>query len=456
MRIHDRVLSLSIRPTLSDTSIDRRSVSGQYVLRIERLSPTGEAVGAIVTTRHSPTNEDFQAIYGPGRETLYPPSSLSLIGALPDELVEVEVTWSLPRPGRRRAKRIPAPQVRLLRVIEPSSDRTVAPCPVFGECGGCQLQHMRYDAQLAWKTIRLRDLLRDAGFNTSPVQPAVGCESPWHYRNHMRFSVNRDGEAGLTVRNSHRVLPLRFCPIAHPRINDALAALREEPLPRPQLLIRYGDATGQMLIQPVPNAANTQRMAALDIDIHDDAIEDMLLGQRFRIRPSSFFQTNTTQANRMAALVLAGLPSGPTVTLVDAYCGVGTFAGLLVSTAGRVIAIEESASAVRDARTNLQNYPNVEIIQAKVESVLPAISEPLHGLVIDPPRAGCQRPVLDALVARRVPRIVYVSCGPDTLARDLAYLCIERSAYNIVSVQPLDMFPQTAHIESITLLEATV
>lgn len=428
---------------------------GRYVLRVNRLTPTGEAVGAVVATHHAPTEDDFWAIYGPGREAHYPPSELSLIGALPDEVVEVEAKWSLPRPGRKRAKRIPAPQVRLLRVIESSPDRTTAPCPVFGECGGCQLQHMRYDAQLAWKTTRLRNLLCDTGFATPPVQPTIGCEPPWHYRNHMRFSVNREGEAGLTARNSHRVLPLRSCPIAHLRINDALAALHEEPLPRPQTLIRYGDATGQMLIQPALSPANGQRLAALGIDVHEDAIEEALLGQRFRIRPSSFFQTNTPQANRMAALVLAGLPSGPHATLVDAYCGVGTFAGLLARAAGRVIAIEESASAVRDARANLQAYPNVEIVQAKVETALPAISEPLHGLVIDPPRAGCLRPVLDALVARRVPRVVYVSCGPDTLARDLAYLCIERGAYNILSIQPLDMFPQTAHIESITLLEAT-
>ena len=136
-------------------------------------------------------------------------------------------------------------------------------------------------------------------------------------------------------------------------------------------------------------------------------------GARFRIRPSSFFQTNTTQANRMAALVLEYLPAGPDVTLVDAYCGVGAFARLMAARAGTVLAIEESASAIRDARWNLREAPNVEIVQAKVEDVLPGMARRLDGLVIDPPRAGCQRPVLDALIARRVPRVVYVSCNPD-------------------------------------------
>lgn len=440
--------------TFTELSTERRTICGRYLLRITRLTASAEAVGTIAESLASPTPDDVQVAFGPGHEHLYPPSELALIGALPGELVEVEATWNLPRPGRKRAKRLRPPHVRLVRVVEPSADRVAAPCPVFGECGGCQLQHLRYDAQLAWKTSRIRDLLVDVGFAAPPVLPAIGCEPPWHYRNHMRFSVNRDGEAGLTVRNSHRVLPLRTCPIAHPRINDTLSVLADEPLPRPQVLIRYGDASGQILVQPLPATATRGRLLAAGLDVRDDALEETLLSERFRIRPSSFFQTNTRQANRMAELVLAGLPTGPDVTLVDAYCGVGTFASLLARVAGRVIAIEESASAVRDARWNLRSHANIEIVQAKVESKLPDMAEPLHGLVIDPPRAGCQKPVLDALLARRIPRIVYVSCGPDTLARDLAYLCFERGGYRVVSVQPLDMFPQTAHIETITLLEA--
>jgi 23S rRNA (uracil1939-C5)-methyltransferase len=197
-----------------------------------------------------------------------------------------------------------------------------------------------------------------------------------------------------------------------------------------------------------------ERLEALGLDVRDDSIEEGLKGHVFCIRPSSFFQTNTAQANRMADLVLAALPSGPDVTLVDAYCGVGTFARLLAERAGRVIAIEESASAIRDARYNLREAANVTIVQGKVEAVLPELRERLDGLVIDPPRAGCQRIVLDALTARRIPRVVYVSCGPDTLARDLRILSLEAGAYRLVAVQPLDMFPQTAHIETIATLEA--
>ena len=188
--------------------------------------------------------------------------------------------------------------------------------------------------------------------------------------------------------------------------------------------------------------------------MREEEFEEELAGHRFRIRPSSFFQTNTAQANVMARLALEALPSGADVTLVDAYCGVGTFARLMAERAGRVLAIEESDSAIRDARANLVDAPNVEIMKGKVEEMLPNLSERLDGLVIDPPRAGCQRPVLDALIARRVPHVVYISCGPESLARDLAILCLESGAYRLVSLQPLDMFPQTAHIENIAVLEA--
>jgi 23S rRNA (uracil1939-C5)-methyltransferase len=440
--------------TSSTEQASPRRLNTRYRVRVEALEPTGEARGAVVSVEAEPSHVVWEMIYGHGRVPTEPQRQFSFIGGLPGELVEIEVSWSLPRPGRKRAKRAPPPSVRLLQVLEAVAGRVTAACPVFGECGGCQLQHMAYPEQLAWKTERMRRLLAAAGLDDALVLPAIGSESPWHYRNHMRFSVNREGQAGLTARGSHRVLPLQTCPIAHERINDALAILGEEQLPQPQVLIRYGVATGQMLIQPVPSEGMRTKLEAIGLDVHETDIEEEMGGQQFRIRPSSFFQTNTAQANRMAELVLERLPFGPEATLVDAYCGVGTFARLMANHAGSVIAIEESASAIRDARWNLRDVANVELVQAKVEDVLPNMTQPLDGLVIDPPRAGCQRSVLDALVERRVPRIVYVSCGPETLARDLAYLCREKAAYRVLSVQPLDMFPQTAHSENIVALEA--
>ncbi len=425
-------------------------VVGRYHARIERLDAAALAHGAVVETRLAP---DWSAAEARGIEPVPPLEHVAVVGALPGEIIELEARWRLPWPGRRH-KRLKPPMLRVMRVIEAAPERVAAPCPVFGVCGGCQLQHMDYAAQLAWKTERMSSLLAEAGFVDAPVNETIGCDPPWNYRNHMRFSVDRAGRVGLTARGTSRVLPLTRCDIAHERINDALAVLARHELPRPQALVRYGVGSGQMLLQPAPSVELREELTTLGVELRDQEFEEELAGQRFRIRPSSFFQTNTAQANAMARLALEALPSGPDVTLVDAFCGVGTFARLMAERAGRVLAIEESESAIRDAHANLADAPNVEIVKGKVETVLPAMNERLDGLVIDPPRAGCQRPVLDALFARRVPRVIYISCGPESLARDLAILCLESGAYRLISLQPLDMFPQTAHIENIAVLEA--
>ena len=187
-------------------------------------------------------------------------------------------------------------------------------------------------------------------------------------------------------------------------------------------------------------------------------MEERLGDAVFRVRPSSFFQTNTAQAEHMMRMVIDGLlgdmpKARDQLTIVDAYCGVGTFARLLAQHAGQVIAIEELASAIRDAQWNLREVSNINILQGKVENVLPILSGPIDGLVIDPPRAGCQQSVLDTLIRHPAGRIVYVSCDPSTLARDLHILCHSHSTYRLRSVQPLDMFPQTAHIECVAVLE---
>jgi 23S rRNA (uracil1939-C5)-methyltransferase len=389
--------------------------------------------------------------------------TLPVPAGLPGEVVTIGIEEPpARRPGKRSRRWKPRPpRVWIQEIHEASSLRIPASCPVFGTCGGCQLQHMRYDAQLAWKRDMVQQLLREiGGFDNPPVQATEPCAVPWHYRNHMRFSVNRGGQPGLTARGSHRVLPLTSCPIAHEQINRALSVLSQQSNAQPQVLMRCGTASGQMLIQPYPNEETRQKLSEAGLAVAAETMEEQLAGETFRIRPSSFFQTNTAQAEKMARMVLDGLlgPDASTdtnqqQTVVDAYCGVGTFALLLARHFGKVIAIEESASAIRDAQWNLRGVENVEILKGKVEDVLPPLSASLHGLVIDPPRAGCQQVVLDALIQHPIARIVYVSCEPSTLARDLNILCHIHPVYRLRSVQPLDMFPQTAHIECVATLE---
>ncbi len=386
---------------------------------------------------------------------------LRVPAGLPGEHVTIAVEAPLsPRPGKRRRHWKPRPpRVWITEIHTASPLRVQAPCPVFGSCGGCQLQHLQYEAQLTWKRDTVAHLLQEIGhFVEPPLLATVPCDDPWHYRNQMRFSVNCSGQPGLTVRGSHRVLPLEHCPIAQPQINQALEILSRHENARPQVLVRCGAASGQLMLQPAPQAEVAQELSEVELDVHTETMEEQLGGETFRIRPSSFFQTNTAQAEKMARMVLAGIlsdkpESAQDCTIVDAYCGVGTFALLLARHVGKVIAIEESPSAIKDAQWNTREAPNVEIIKGKVEAMLPSLAAQIDGFVIDPPRAGCQAEVLQALIEHPVARIVYVSCDPSTLARDLDILCHVHPTYRLRSIQPLDMFPQTAHIECITVLE---
>jgi len=385
--------------------------------------------------------------------------TLHVPAGLPGEQVTIAVEAApVPAKGKRHRRRWKPrlPRVEITEIHQASPLRTAAPCPAFGTCGGCQLQHMQYAAQLQWKWSIVRQLLRDTGgFDDPPLLQTVPCDDPWHYRNHMRFSVNRGGQLGLTARGTHRVLPLTSCPIAHEQINRVMSVLSQVSNTRPQVLVRCGAASGHVLVQPYPAPKVVEQLTGADLDIHSETMEEGLAGETFRIRPSSFFQTNTAQAEKMARMVLEGLlkEHRGMGTYADAYCGVGTFALLLAGHVGKVIAIEESASAIKDARWNLRNTSNVELLQGKTEDLLPGVAAQLDGLVLDPPRAGCQQAALDVLVQQPVARLVYVSCDPETLARDLNVLCHLHPTYRLCSVQPLDMFPQTVHIECIAVLE---
>jgi 23S rRNA (uracil1939-C5)-methyltransferase len=351
------------------------------------------------------------------------------------------------------------------------ADRAAPPCPYFGRCGGCAWQHARYERQLAYKTLTVREqLARLGGFDDPPLRPMIGATEPYHYRNHVRLSSRRDGTLGFTREQSHAVLTIEHCHIALPEINAMLARLQGVGGRKlHQVALRHSVRTGQSLVTPrVPDAP---------IETGQRYLEDEVLGRRFRIGANSFFQVNTrpvrrplpesiaapwigaregdwSQADILALLALDRLAATPGETILDAYCGVGTFALLAaerLAGRGRVVAIEWAHQAVEDARHNAAGLANVELIQGGVEKVLPELDLRPDGVILDPARAGCDRAVLDALLARRPGRIVYVSCDPSTLARDLRILV--DGGYGLREVQPVDMFPQTAHIECVATLE---
>jgi 23S rRNA (uracil1939-C5)-methyltransferase len=347
---------------------------------------------------------------------------------------------------------------RVTEVIEPASQRVDPPCPYFGRCGGCQWQHVDYETQLAFKTNLVREQLRRRGdFEDPPVRPAIGMAEPWHYRNQARFTIGPDGQLGFNEHFTKRFMPIDECLILHPRINEVLRELQGRCGDvKHQIVVRYGFHTDELMVFPqVP-------VEDLPFKTGQRYFHEALLGHRFQVFDSSFFQTNTLQAETLAHLVQEKLALTGNEVVVDAYCGVGAFGVLLAEQAGHIMGIEESVTAIADARENIKGFDNpstssgrrVELIEGKTEEILPELEGPIDAVILDPPRAGCRPVVLEALTDLQVPKIVYVSCDPYTLGRDLRILV--DGGFELVEVQPVDMFPQTHHIETVTTLRSAL
>lgn len=336
-------------------------------------------------------------------------------------------------------------EATIVSVLNPSPHRIEAPCRYYAECGGCQWQHIAYPHQLELKREVVLDQLRRIGkFSDPPVAPTLGGGDPFHYRNHARFTVTKEGRLGFVQRGTHRCVPIDECMLMHPWINKTIKELEGECAETRELSVRYGINTGEYLIQPAI------KKGSVALETGQQAFHEELSGHLFRVASPAFFQVNTNQAERLVEVARNYLRPDGKGLLVDAYAGVGTFAVLLADDYARVIAVEESGPAVRDARANAADTPNVEVVKGKVEDILPGLPDEPDAVLLDPPRAGCDRAVLETLIVRKPGRVVYVSCEPATLARDLRILC--DAGFKLEAVQPVDMFPQTYHIECVACL----
>lgn len=456
----------------------------------------------VVTARIADISETGEGI---GHVTGGPDDGFTVFvkDTVPGDLAEVKII----KPKKNYA------YARLVRVVTPSPDRVEAACPIARQCGGCQLQEMSFQAQLAMKTEKVRRCLERIGhFEDAEalMEPIIAPEHPWRYRNKslIPIAVGKDGKpvAGFFAGRTHSVIPCTDCllgpeenkqileTILHWMEKNRVSAYDEEKntgLVR-NVLIRKGFATGEIMVCLVINGKRIPAAQALisglecingmtgialcvntkrtNVVMTDDVrtlwgqsyITDILRSEKYktsvmyRISPNSFYQVNHDQAERLYEKVLDYAKLTGRETVMDLYCGTGTISLFLARHAKEVVGVEIVEQAVKDARANAERngIGNASFYTGKAEEVVPRLytEKHLHAdvVVVDPPRKGCDEKLLKTILDMKPERVVYVSCNPATLARDLRILA--DGPFTLEKVTPCEQFSQTTHIESVTLL----
>ncbi|MCB9141317.1 MAG: class I SAM-dependent RNA methyltransferase [Anaerolineales bacterium] len=416
---------------------------------------------------------------------------------IPGEIVEVEIVEEKARWAR----------ARLLRVVEPSPDRVAPPCPYFGpgQCGGCQWQHISYERQLALKREVVADQLQRLGrIANPPVEELIALADDeglldLGYRNFVQLMADDTGALGFYPdaegrsiasetddQRTYTIIPVERCLLLHPLVDELHLALidgrltpveplegsdaaedgEEDPVRLRKANLRAGIHTGQrlMLIETVGarqppftvedlpvRCAFRERDGTVVPLIGEPWLEEEVAGRTFRYAADGLFPVNTVGIEAMVELALEILAPQGHETLLDGYCGVGLFSLNLARHVGQVIAVEESWVACEDFAWNARDVDNVALFEGPVDEVLTTFDaeERIHLAIIDPPASGAGQTTVDQLVRLGIPKLLYVACDPATLARD-AKLLVE-AGYTLQQVQPIDMFPQTFHVECLAL-----
>ena len=394
---------------------------------------------------------------------------------------------------------------RLEEVLSPSPDRVEPDCPCFAQCGGCCYRHISYQAELAIKETRVRDALeRIGGFHDLPVRPILGADRRDGYRNKALLPLGVDKQGALTMGfyavNSHRIVDCPYCRLQPEVFHRAMNAFREwagkygDPVYQEEshsgrmrrLYLRYGEQTGQVMACVVVNGNGLHHeeelvsalrkavpgLASVVINSNRDrtnvalgqscrtiygadVIQDTLCGLQFRLSPLSFYQVNRTQAERLYQLAAKYASLTGNELLLDLYCGTGTIGLSMANRDKRLLGVEIIPEAVENARENarLNGVENGEFFcgdAAKAAQMLAQRGERPDVVILDPPRKGCDPELIRTVAGYQPQRIVYVSCDPATLARDLKLFA--ELGYPPQEASPVDMFPATSHVETVALL----
>ncbi len=390
---------------------------------------------------------------------------------------------------------------KLVKILRESSERVKPFCPIYEECGGCQLQHLSYAAQLVLKRQQVVDAVERIGkIHGVEIFDTLGMKNPLRYRNKMQFPVGKNLAVGCYARNSHKIIDTDSCMIQKAAADKVLVAVKKilkrfniSPydedthkgiLRHVMSRVGFNDEIMVVLVTATKNLPNEKAIAkAIRAELpevstiqqniqtfHNNVIlgretkilygkptiKDKIGNLEFNISARSFFQVNTAQAEILykTAKNFAELTGKEIV--IDAYCGTGTIGLFMAKNAYKVLGIEIVNSAIDDAKKNARENKirNAEFIVGDVVKVLPRLENYADVVVVDPPRAGCDKKVLETFAAMNPARIVYVSCNPATLARDLAIL--SELGYKTKKIQPVDMFPFSSHVEAVAQIEKII
>jgi 23S rRNA (uracil1939-C5)-methyltransferase len=377
--------------------------------------------------------------------------------ALPGETVVVRLTEE----KRRHAR------AELVDVLTSSPERVAPRCRHFGVCGGCHYQHMDYAAQLAAKQAILKEQLqRIAGIQDPPLRPTVPSPQAWGYRNHVQFHLAPSGALGYHKARSDQAFPIQECHLPEEPINVVWPQLEFDLLPdlaRIGLRLGAGDEIQLILesSQPDPPEISVEDIPLSVVHVSpwgalvlagSEQIEIEVLDRSLQVSAGVFFQANRQVAERMVAHILECLPLEPGKTLLELYSGVGLFSAFIAPRVKRLVCVESSPQACADFEANLEAFDNVELYEATAERVLGSLELRPDAVLVDPPRAGLGRGVTAGILTLRPQVLAYASCDPATLGRDARQLVA--GGYHLEHVTLFDAFPQTYHIESISVWSA--
>ncbi|WP_273325955.1 23S rRNA (uracil(1939)-C(5))-methyltransferase RlmD [Vallitalea guaymasensis] len=420
--------------------------------------------------------------------------TLFVDGALPQEKIKVKVIKTKKNFGFGK----------LIDILEPSIHRIDPVCDIAKRCGGCQLQHLSYEGQLNYKQKKVQDIIeRIGGITDIEVNKVIGMEKPYFYRNKVQFPVGGMGDdsvnIGFYAMRSHNIITTDKCYIQQPVNKDIIGVVKEYMLKnnvKPynevtnkgvvrHIVTRVSFHTKEIMVgvvingnklpnsdELVSNLRKIEDVAGIFISVNKEKtnvimgnkikmlwgkpyITDYIGEVAYNISPLSFYQVNPVQTEKLYSKVLEFADLSGDEIVWDAYCGIGTISLFLAGKSKKVMGVEIVPEAIEDAKKNaeLNDISNTEFYVGKAEEVITGkYNEGVRAdvIVVDPPRKGCDRELLETIMKMQPEKVVYVSCDPGTMARDVKVL--GEGGYRVEEVQPVDMFPQTVHVECVTVL----